>query len=1592
MRGQQLSEMEEKKPVPVDGDASMKELWAAAAKAFESICGESLQKGEVKSFEDVQRKIESSGKASLGTAEGPEDNWNKAKNVGLTSLKYLKMLVGAATQAASLVPIPEAAANITGTALCFVFDIPQAIKGYNDAINQVFGEVSSALAQFQIYRSMDNVDPLLIQQIHLVLTSFVKVCAHVVKYRQGRKRDRFLQQFKSIFDDDSGLADEMAMFKQALQGQRDVEGTITLAVVVETQQDIALMLEKFIVFGKITAETQVIVQDTHKSVQALKNDSDRTKTLVNIRDVLGVSQTVRLDTNTTQWCTNICDKCIDGTGSWIWTHEAYIAWTTPKDNETSNILIVSGPASSGKSSISALITKRLEEQRGRTYVAHYFFPSSTKKSEEGKNPVQSALKYMAFQIARVDPFVEKRLGKACDAGSAAFRRSSSPENLDKLLGELKIGVHGSGATYYLVFDGIENLPAKEAKTLLEFIRNSRPAEGAAKRVRFLVSGKDDQFDDEQGIESMLRIRVNENNGPDMRIVIEEVLSKQGILQNVKNNSEQQKAKDKIIEKLPRNVEGSYSLLYFGLDRVIRVLSKRTAAQELDHILDQSMSSHEAAIENMQRSLTADEITELNELLKWVIFAYNYLSLEQLEAVMWLYTGIASLTPLEYIIKNKYSAVLKLEDSYVDVQDRVLEYFREKNKDSLGRSSLSKDHATISMNITINNVDQELCGHFLWDLADMAIRDKFKFNFNSDGSNALHSSSQGTVTVDEFEANHTIVTRTFEYLDMEPSEQSKGIGGYLLEFLPFHLGQLRELEDDDKGALAPHKQSKIGQDLCKLFRDDVILNRHKATFEQVYWTAAEIKVVQKWFMDSAVVRKVDKKWRDEMQSAITPIKGYLRGLVKMVVSGLLRDRSWGVENAYRWLKEFIAADKEKVEQSNNLSDANPDDPNPDGSSSPDSIGPNNDIDWDHLSIWCQGVLGLSDSEIDSLWYERLAEASSLLGNDLDRTVSFYRRAIEQKDPSWLCHRGLGIAYFNQERITEAITQVELALTESEQEDATPKPDVKDVIGLHLMLGDYAYHAGNMATAAKHYSYVCASNDEEQATQGLLGHIKAKLGSPDAEDARQFLKSILAEEGGEKGRMVSVLRMLAQDPNHDDIVSYMFTTAKGDPDLLRGIVHTMRTAAARPVPFEDHVAEALGEDDRYSQDVTRGVLLYDLGVAAYTYKVSPDGTEPVNEALKLWMETREVLANVGGSNASVAQMNATLALANHYFQSMVDGSHQEYLEPLAKLAEDNLGIYGAESAMLLGVLHTLHGKKEKAREVLTRQVKQALQILSDDTPENDAWGFAAIFAASERCQDWENAIIALSLMGQQDLVTEALRFEISDIEDTDSEDKQQMLDMVMKLAQETVQVVKTRVPDIKKQHERMKVAKAHIDSLIAASEKANVLKSATSVAHHLLQTRLSKLIQFHTPEINGKDFQWSWTCDGINLDGKKCKNVTNFERGFYHCTYCSNQDFCRDCFGRLRDPESDMISICNAKHQWLIVPCHGDDMFVGVKAKSVRVPHGVKTVDGDKQVLMAYFAEDGTGKEIEVEAWKEKIAREWGVSLKDDQGEKDKVDEE
>ncbi|PNS19328.1 hypothetical protein CAC42_2505 [Sphaceloma murrayae] len=1580
----------------------MSKVWMEAAEAFKQICGESLQVGQIRTFDDVQKQIEGGNKASYGLDPAQQTKWEKTKGVAFTSLKYLKLLVGAAAQASAFIPLPSSAVNITSNALLMVFDIPGAVKGYNDAIDEVFNEVSSVLSQFRLYSATQQIHKLLIQQIHLVMVSFVKVCAQVVKHRQGSRLERVFKRTKSILEGDTELGGEMAAFKRLLQQQRDVEGTLTLTTVLETRRDIADVLEQSLSTGRavqevtlITSETRLVVgeirqialetqkgiEETQKGIQSLNDESNRNSDLKKIREALSVDPNVRLDTKSTQTCKSIHDKCRPGTGSWIWEHDAYLDWTGSKDEYSPHVMLLMGPASSGKTCASAQITKRLEEVGSRTFVAHYFFTPGSKRSNEKHSELHAALKYMAFQIARVDPTVRNVLGKACEGRSGNYPAApgSIALSLDELWDALKIGSPSSTAIYYLVFDGVEHLKEGESEKLLDFAFGNRLSNESARRVRILMSGTDDNFERVTWNSKAHQIRMDEHNEEDMRKKLIQLLDEQGMLQHATPGSDQQKARGKILEKLPSNAKGSYNLFEFGLTRTFRMLSMRTALEDLIEMLDFSASSHALVIEELERSLSPVQIAELNQLLQWVVHGRTFFTIEQLDAILYLRSGKESISSLRHIIADKYGDVLKIDGEFVVGKDDVVDYIAERSENK-GKPQKDEDQSTISMTITINKVDQEMCRHFFWDLTHKAIREKFKFDFDA-AENSRHGKNV-PISVDEFESHFAIVETSFQYLNDKPTEKTNAIGEYIVYWLPMHLQRLMDLEDDGDCYLAPNERRSIGQNLYKLFKDGQVIKRHRASFERSNWNRYDMTNLQKWLSDATVLRGVDRSWRESVRKAASPADGFLKEFTKVIVEGWLRSREWSPWFANTWVTDVMQAENKDdgaMSSDEGTTSAGPYRPRP-------QLG-DDEQTWDRVSSWCQTFLGLQDAELDSLWFERLAEAAEDQYNGKDAAVSLYQRALERGNPSWCCYRGLAAVHFNTEKSEEAIKTLELAFNEVEKANVAPKPEKKDLMDLHRRMGEYTLEAGDVEKAMLHYDLLSKSEDPDEARQGELGYLKARLHSPDATGTLDWLRDMLPADDVDD-KMTGLLRKIARDDNHEIVVSKLFTVADKDRQLLAGIVWAMERASATQVQPKNQAD--LSEADRFAEGDARGVLLYYRGVAAVRYGLAPEGSDPGSEAINLWNQCRTQLSDHGGDSAFMMCSRATAALSRYYFRAMLAGGHLNHVDALTKLANRDR-MYEATS--LLGSLYALRGDKAQARATLSSRVRQGLEILSDDMPENDTLGFSMLYETLGQYQDHHNAAIALSLRGQPDLVSETLEFE-----DVVDENRTPAIDLAKQLARPVIKTTLEQVPDSSQQRARIEAAIAHLDTLTGvdrsdsmvveggtADPAADASKPETDhtvEALRLIRTRLDDLLEAHR---QGLDLS-IWFCDGTTPDGVRCLKRSGFDREFYHCIYCSDSDFCKDCNVRLRSLDApEHLSSCSPHHRWLKVPPLGSSMFVGPRSKTAPVPAGIRIADGDERVLEPYYKDGEEREMIDVKVWKEAVAQEWAITLPEIKGE-------
>lgn len=661
------------------------------------------------------------------------------------------------------------------------------------------------------------------------------------------------------------------------------------------------------------------------------------------------------------------------------------------------------------------------------------------------------------------------------------------------------------------------------------------------------------------------------------------------------------------------------------------------------------------------------------------------------------------------------------------------------------------------------------------------------------------------------------------------------------------------------------------------------------------------------------------------------------------------------------------------------------------SSPSSSYDN--IDWSLVSEWCRNFLNLSDADLDSLWYERLASAALHHDHDdkVDQARQFYQLALEKEGPSWLCHRWLGTTYSIEKKSDEAMKSFELAIAEAEKDGAVPKPGPTDVFAIHIFLGECALDVGDFKKAAESFLQAGCSEDVNQAMQAQLGQMKAVMRSPDPHDATKWLQDKLSEET-EGRRLCDILNMAAREVDNGDFIPRMFTLASEKLDTLKSVVQAMERATPRPRPGTES-----DEANPILNDESGGVLKYYRGLAMYIYRheVAPETVDPFREALRLWEECYDQLSNVDTYNANSIRKSAKVKIAQHYFEDMLARERLDEVEKLAQLARSENQAQGEwewEASGFLSALYAHHGDTSHSRAALVRKIKLGLEVLSDETPQNDDIGFSILWGVLVQHGDFVNATIALLLCISPDVLANALAFSSEDVRDSEGQHNQRLLDVVRKLADKTLEAIRSQLSETSPQHQRLKVAREHIDTCLSAiissddaldgdkgQNQLTFHDSETVAACRLIQERL-RTSQEHIAEVS----DWEWSCDGRTADGKKCPKTE-----VYHCVYCPNIDFCDDCLGRLRDPERcpDMEStVCSSKHRWLKLPLPSSGLYVGPQAKSLRAPK-VQQRHEDHQILEVSGFGDAT---VNVKDWKADIARAWDIVLDGGESGADRTD--
>ncbi|KAK4232040.1 hypothetical protein QBC38DRAFT_450527 [Podospora fimiseda] len=342
---------------------------------------------EKKAIRDMERKTIDLRSRIEARAVGNEKH--KGKEKALNVLDYVKLLGGVVAQAASTVFGPS---ELYFSAISVLLDVPRKLQEFDDIIDSVFVSIEPILSQFKIYSDIEqfkSMDDELIAT-HKVLIGLVTICTRVVNLE---KTEGELEKFEAL-----------------IKNQQIVVGSVVLETVLRNRGDLAKLLT-------LAGESKLLLSDVKTGVMSLmeaessrRPDENRKERLEKIQDSPGT---------------------LSSTGKWFTAIPAFNDWADCDKRGTGPLLLLTGDSSSGKSfSTSAIIrhlalASSLSKQTRRCLIGHHFFTSHSKRVDEDNKQAETALKWIALQLAEQDESYAKHLadGLGRDKNEQFFKKA-----------------------------------------------------------------------------------------------------------------------------------------------------------------------------------------------------------------------------------------------------------------------------------------------------------------------------------------------------------------------------------------------------------------------------------------------------------------------------------------------------------------------------------------------------------------------------------------------------------------------------------------------------------------------------------------------------------------------------------------------------------------------------------------------------------------------------------------------------------------------------------------------------------------------------------------------------------------------------------------------------------------------------------------------------------------------------------------------------------------------------------------------------------------------------------------------------------------
>lgn len=740
------------------------------------------------------------------------------------------------------------------------------------------------------------------------LLCFVEVCALSMKVLKGHKILIALKVF--AFNTDEGVSGQLARLAELVERESQMRGTLGFESQKNSEKNIVETRDGT---KKINAGVDKLLELQQKSEEGIKENKQLQEVDTYLDSPSEIFAKMRGKYR------DLRGKKVDGSGQWLRNDPVYTGWASCEDDSPLDVLCISGGEGYGKSYLFTTIIRDLQERVSkvtdnlrRTSTGYYFFEQGSPTrgaAQSAANDAPSlikALKTVAYQLASHDPVYRKELASSANTMEA--------NEITQLWDVLFAKSYKGDSTFFILLDGAERIVRENLKQLLNVLAGLQKVSDTRGRfrLRILFSARNETVEQitnhlNEGIST---IDVASKNKDDIEMFINDRLGSMDILSS--GSTRVEALKKEILEGLLKEAHGDF--INVGL--LLNQIGDKKRPGEIRDVLSRSGENRSNTIareiERLNETLDEDSISDLNELLVWVMNARCSLMLCELEAVLYVKNGELSLRSLEDEINGRFSALFRI-DGEIDpktksmpptatvslVSNSIEEYFRTNS----AREEAEADDGQLERNTSGDVLESEvkIVRRFLDLVCDPKLFKKFEFEAFFERKLMKNTARLG---VDTDTAHMRILMACLKAVS-EKTDESSALVEYATFYFEDHLRLI------DLSLIQPQSKAIVGPQLVKMFTDEEIFKSwwtENRLWMRNSWLYEDdrVDVVLKWLQDSAVTKKLPEKdmaWVKSLSSRSKPDADLLEHIARFIAHKWLQTSDWNVAELFYWVNAY-----------------------------------------------------------------------------------------------------------------------------------------------------------------------------------------------------------------------------------------------------------------------------------------------------------------------------------------------------------------------------------------------------------------------------------------------------------------------------------------------------------------------------------------------------------------------------------------------------------------------------------------------------------------------------------------------------------------